>query len=135
MVSPWFEARRTEYPDALLQLSQTGDWNRWVHFFATGVNAAAQTTHQRIDGLLTWQEQALDQVRAANISGLAERVAEDLIGGPVLRANQVAMRYSVSHQGAMNALRKLADPDVLTTQSSRGRITFRAEGVIRLLGQ
>ena len=135
VVSPWFEARRTEYQDSLLHLSQTGDWDRWVHFFATGVDAAAQTTHERIDGLLTWQEQTLDQVRAANVSGLAERVAGDLIGGPVLRANQVAMRYSVSHQGAMNALRRLADLDVLTTQSSRGRITFRAEEVIRLLGQ
>jgi Fic family protein len=135
VVSPWFEARRTEYQDALLHLSRTGDWDRWVQFFATGVDAAARTTHERIDGLLTWQEQTLDQLRAANVSGLAGRVAGDLIGGPILRANQVAVRYGVSHQGAMNALRKLADLDVLTTQSSRGRITFRAEEVIRLLGQ
>jgi hypothetical protein len=34
----------------------------WIALFATGVLAAAQTTHQRVDGLLAWQESALDRV-------------------------------------------------------------------------
>ena len=32
VVSPWFEARRTEYQDSLLRLSQAGAWDDWVHF-------------------------------------------------------------------------------------------------------
>jgi cell filamentation protein, protein adenylyltransferase len=36
VVSPWFEARRSEYQAALLRLSQTGNWNDWVAFFVTG---------------------------------------------------------------------------------------------------
>jgi Fic family protein len=135
VVSPWFEARRADYQEALLGLSRTGDWNEWVAFFATGVGAAAQTTHERIDSLLTWQEQAVQIVRDGGASGLAERLAADLIGLPVLRAKQVALRYGVTHQGAMNALRRLAELGLLTPQSERGRVTFRAEEVVRLLGR
>ncbi len=35
VVSPWFEARRTEYQEALLRLSITGEWDAWVRFFGT----------------------------------------------------------------------------------------------------
>jgi Fic family protein len=135
VVSPWFEARRTQYQDALLRLSQTGDWDAWIAFFATGVEAAASSTHQRIDGLLSWREEALGHARAARVSGVAERLTSDLIGMPVLRANQVADRYGVTHQGAMNALRRLADLGLLTTQTSHGRVTFRADAVVEMLGR
>ncbi len=135
VVSPWFEARRAEYQNALLRLSETGDWDAWIAFFATGVEAAASTTHQRIDDLLAWQEEALGRARTAHVSGVAERLTSDLIGMPVLRAGQVAERYGVTHQGAMNALRRLADLRLLSTQTSHGRVTFRADAVIELLGR
>jgi hypothetical protein len=60
--------------------------------FATGVEAAAIRTHARVDALLTWQAQALARVRDARASGVAERVAGELIGTPILRASQVAKR-------------------------------------------
>ncbi|HWE10651.1 MAG TPA: Fic family protein [Solirubrobacteraceae bacterium] len=135
VVSPWLEARRSDYQDALLSLSTTGDWRAWLAFFATGVHAAAETTHRRIDGPLTWQEDALRRVREAKASGLAERLAEDLIGLPVLRAGQVSAHYDVTHQTAMNALRRLEQFGLLTSHTDHGRITFRAEDVINLLAQ
>jgi Fic family protein len=135
VASPWFEERRSQYQDALLRLSQTGDWDAWISFFATGVEAAASTTHRRIDDLLTWQEEALERARAARVSGVAERLTADLIGTPVLRAGQVAQRYGITHQGAMNALRRLADLGLLATQTSHGRVTFRADAVVALLGR
>jgi Fic family protein len=135
VVSPWFEARRSAYQDALLALSTTRDWNSWIVFFATGVEAAADTTRQRIEGLLAWQEQALRVVRGARVSGLGERLTADLIGLPVLRAGQVAERYGVTHQAAMNALRRLEGLGLLTAHSAPGRVTFRVDAVVRLLGQ
>jgi Fic family protein len=135
VVSPWFEARRAAYQDALLSLSTTGDWNEWIALFATGVLAAAQTTHHRVDGLLAWQDTALRRIRQARLSGLAERLAADLIGLPVLKAGQVAARYEVTHQAAMNALRRLESLGVLSAHSARRRVTFRADEVVDLLGQ
>jgi Fic family protein len=135
VVSPWFEARRTDYQDALLKLSQTGDWDAWVQFFATGVGAAALTTHERIEQILAWQTDALRRVRGVGISGVAERLAGELAGTPILRASQVAAQHELSHQGAMNALRRLADAGLVVARTRNGRITFYADDVVRLLGQ
>jgi Fic family protein len=135
VVSPWFEARRSEYQDALLALSVTGDWDRWVRFFATGVGSSAETTHRRVDSLLSWQEQTLQRIREAGVSGVAERVAADLIGAPILRASQVASRHQVSHQGAMNALRRLAELGIVEERVRNGRISFTASEVVALISR
>lgn len=59
VVSPWFEARREQYQDALLRLSMSGEWDPWVGFFASGVAASAESTKDRINSLLDWQERTL----------------------------------------------------------------------------
>ena len=135
VVSPWFEARRIEYQDRLFGLSRSGNWDEWVLFFATGVGAAASTTHERIDQLLAWQEDALRRVRDAGVSGVAERIARELAGAPILRASQVATRHGLSHQGAMNALRRLAELGLVTERVRKGKISFRADEVVRLISQ
>ena len=135
VVSPWFEARRESYQDALTALSCTGNWDVWVSFFATGVGAAATSTHQRIDALLRWREQALERVRAARVSGVAERLAGELIGTPILRAPQVASRHGVTHQGAMNALRRLAELGIVTERTRSSQVAFIAQDVVTLLSQ
>jgi Fic family protein len=135
VVSPWFEARRREYQDGLLNLSRTGDWDAWVRFFATGVAASADDTRDRIEGLLAWRDETLRTVREAGVSGVAERVAGELIGAPLLTAPRVAQAHDVSHQGAMNALRRLADVGLLREGQRRGRRTFFADRVIQLLGR
>jgi Fic family protein len=135
VVSPWFEARRREYQDGLLRLSQTGDWDAWIQFFATGVGASADGFRERIDQLLAWRDMALAKVREAGISGVAERLAAEVIGTPVLTARTVRRNHQVSHQGAMNALRRLAELDLVHETERRGRKTFIAEEVVALLGR
>jgi Fic family protein len=133
VVSPWFEARRTEYQDALLALSRTGDWDEWVFFFAAGVEASADTTRARVEALLQWRAQALERVRAAGVSGVAERVAGELIAGPVVRAPMIARRHNVTPQGAMFALRRLVDLGLVTEQRIGGRVSFIARDAMQLL--
>jgi hypothetical protein len=106
-----------------------------VHFFATGVGAAAATTHERVGALISWRGEALSRVRQAGVSGVAERLAGDLIGAPILTAGQVAKRHNVSHQGGMYALRRLADLGIVVEQTRNGRVTFTARRVVQLLSQ
>jgi Fic family protein len=135
VVSPWFEARREQYQDELLELTRSGDWDRWVGFFAAGVGASATSTRERIDALVAWREQALQRVRAGGVSGVAERVAGELIGTPTVRARQVAVRHKVTHQGAIRALRRLADLGIVTERARNGRVVFTAADVVELLSQ
>jgi Fic family protein len=133
VVSPWLEEHREQYQDGLLALSASGDWDGWVSFFARGVEASADGTRQRVDQLLEWQEDILARVRGAGVSGVAERVAGEILGSPVLRASQVSERHAVSPQGAMKALRRLVDLGVIEERSRNGRVTFAAAAVIDLL--
>jgi len=133
VVSPWFEQRREQYQHQLLDLSKSGLWDNWVNFFATGIQAAATGTHARVDALLSWQEEVVAQVRQAGAAGVAERVARELIGQPILNAGHVARRHQITHQGAMNALRRLSQLGIVDEQVRNGRVTFLAARAIELL--
>jgi Fic family protein len=133
VVSPWFEPRRTEYQDGLLNLTISGDWNAWVSFFVRGVAAGASSTRQTIEDLLAWRDEAIATVRRARSSGVPERLAGELIGAPGLTAGQVAQRHGITHQGAMNALRRLSVLGLLTETERRGRRVFVAPAVIDIL--
>jgi Fic family protein len=133
VVSPWFEARRAEYQDGLLQLTVSGKWDEWVGFFARGVAAGADATRRSIEDLVEWRDEAIATVRRARTSGVAERLAGEIIGAPVLSAGQVARRHEVTHQGAMNALRRLVELGLLEESERRGRRVFIAPAVIRIL--
>lgn len=133
VVSPWFEARRDAYQDGLLALGRTGDWDAWVSFFAEGVAESADATRHRIDRLLGWQERTVAAVRAAGTFGVAERVAAELIGSPIVTAPEVSRRHEVTAQGAMLALRRLAQLGVLEEQRVGGRVRFVSREVLALL--
>jgi predicted transcriptional regulator len=74
-------------------------------------------------------------VRAAGISGIAERVAGDLIGAPTVRAGQVASHHGITHQGAIRALRRLADLGIVSEQARNGGVAFTATAVVELLSR
>jgi Fic family protein len=135
VVSPWFEARRSAYQDGLLNLSTTGRWDDWVEFFAAGVSESADTTRKRVERLWIWREEALARVRDAGVSGVAERVAGDLISSPIVRAPMIARQHSITPQGAMLALRRLTELGLLEEQRIGGRVSFvaiEALGLLRL---
>lgn len=133
VVSPWFEARRADYQDGLLALSQTGAWDDWISFFATGVAESADTTRLRVERLIAWRETALGRVRAAGVSGVAERVAGELIGSPIVRAPGIARQHHITPQGAMFALRRLAELGIVTERRVEGRVSFVANEALALL--
>jgi len=133
VVSPWFEGHRADYQHGLLKLSLTGDWDAWIRFFATGVAESADTTRTRVERLMAWREHTLDLVRLAGISGVAERVAGDLIGSPIVRAPTIAKSHGITPQGAMLALRRLAEAGIVNEQRIGGRVSFVANEVLELL--
>lgn len=133
IVSPWFEARREAYQNGLLALSASGDWDGWITFFANGLANSADQTRSRVERLLEWRGAALARVREAGVSGVAERVAGDLIGSPIVRAPAIAKEHQITPQGAMLALRRLSEVGLVVEQRSNGRVTFVAEDPLELL--
>lgn len=136
VVSPWFEARRREYQDQLLSLSQTGNFEAWVSFFCEGIRSQALSTLDRVERLLSYQQDVRELCQKEKVRGVATRIAEDLIGKPMLQTTRASRHYGVSYQAANKAIAKLVELGLLEETSGRnyGRI-FRAHGVLEILQQ
>jgi Fic family protein len=137
VVSPWFERRRQAYQDHLLELSCGGDWDTWIAFFAEGVADSASQSQRKVEALVALQERLRKRVQLAGKRGSAERLAADLVGRPYVSRGDVADRYSLSGQGAINAINVLVDLGILQEarfyDTRRSRV-FVAPEVVEIAG-
>lgn len=135
VVSPWFEQRRDEYQNALLDLSYGGNWDEWIAFFAEGVAASAAESQHKVERLVELQDKLRSRVQEAGRRGVAERLAADLVGDPYVSRAQVRDRYSLSGQGAMNAINSLVDLGILepAMRFTRGGQLYVATDVLTTL--
>lgn len=133
-VSPWFEARRAAYQDELMNVSATGDYQRWIRFFCEGVRVQAEASASKITDLLAFQQRAVATARGAGRHNLSVDIAGDLIERPVLTVTDAKDRYEVSFPAANNAIAKLVELGLLSeiTGRTQDRV-FRADEVLRIL--
>jgi len=136
VVSPWFEQRRDQYQEALLNLSYDGHWDNWIAFFAEGVAAAATESQRKVERLVEMQENLRSRVQEAGKRGVAERLAADVVGIPYVSRADVRERYSLSGQGAINAINTLVQLGILApaaSRFSRGGQVYVAPDVVGIL--
>jgi Fic family protein len=133
-VSPWFEARRSDYQDELQRVSETGDWDRWVAFFATALRDQADDTTRKTNELVALHDWAKEICRANNVRGIALDVAEALIARPIITPSWVQRHYGVSYPAANNAVARLERLGLVreTTGGNYGRV-FAADDVLGVL--
>ena len=134
-VSPWFEARRTDYYDALLRVSTHGDWNSYVRFFATGIKESADLTHRQMLALVKVQSHLKDVVRD---SPLRADTAHQLIDIAVARVSfsvrQAERELGVSYGRANKLVQQLVDLGVIDELPARSHARrFYAPDVLRVL--
>lgn len=110
-ISPWLEQHRTEYQDGLLRVSQTGGWDSWVCFISAAIHAEALEVVDRMGKLLALREEFQAILRGAK--GVSLRIADDLIGYPMITASAAAALHGVSYQAANTAITKLVDKGIL----------------------
>lgn len=131
-ISPWLEQHRTEYQDGLLRVSQTGRWDDWVCFISAAIHAEALEVIERVDKLLALREGFQQTLLGAK--GVSLRIADDLIGYPMITVSVAASLHGVSYQAANTAIAKLADKGILRQRSS-GRYDriFQCDSVLAVL--
>ncbi len=133
-LSPYFEARRQEYYDALQGVREQGDLDRWLGFFLDGVRTQAIDAIARAERLIDLRERYRGEVRAAT-RGIANQVVELALEQPVLNARVVEDRLGVSRPAALTALRQLDDLGVLVEAAAgmRGQLRWRAQEILSVL--
>ena len=133
-LSPYFEARRQAYYDALQGVRQEGDLDQWLGLFLDGVRTQAIDAITRAERLIDLRERYRGEVRAAT-RGIANQVAELALEQPVLNARVVEDRLGVSRPAALKALRQLDDLGILveTAAGMRGQLRWRAHEILSVL--
>lgn len=134
IVSPWFEARRRDYQDHLLAVSETGDFDPWVRFFAEGLRAQAEETVRRIVALLDYQEELRSAIRDRSIRGVRAKIMENIIGQPIIAVTWAQHQYGVSYQTANEAVARLVRDGILKEMTGRNYARlFMAERVLAIV--
>jgi Fic family protein len=103
-VSPWFEARRTEYYDNLFTVSTRADWDSYIRFFATGLASSATTTHERMTAMVDVQESMKDRIRRSSLrADTAHALVDYAIANTSFTIRTVERSLNISY-GRANSL-------------------------------
>lgn len=135
-VSPWFETRRTEYYDQLLSVSRRGDWNNYVQFFSTGLEASAKATHQRRTDLVAVQEAMRERIRASRLrADSAHLLVDYAVAHTSFTIRAVEHDLKISYPRANQLVGQLVELDVLRPLPTPPGLTrrFHAPTVLDLL--
>ena len=134
-VSPWFEARRTEYYDTLLGVSTDGDWDSFLSFFARGLADAATGTKEQMLVLVSVQEKLRERVRTSSLrSARALSLVDLAVANPSFTVRRVEREMGLSYGRANGLVGQLADLGVLeiVNPGSQPR-RYAAPDVLRVL--
>lgn len=134
-VSPYFEARRQEYYDALLGVSTDGDWSTWVDLFARGLAQSANEARARMLALAHVQARLKETVHASRVrSAKAGLLVNHAVAFPTFTVAQAAEAIGLQYQGTSRLIVSLVEIGVLAEygQSSYNR-RFHAPAVLEIL--
>lgn len=113
-VSPWFEARRADYYDRLLQVSTVGDWDSWIRFFADGLTASARAADQQLTDLLAVSHDLKQRVRLGGLRAEnAVLLVDFCLQQPIFTVRQVQRQLQVTYPRANGLVGQLVSLGVL----------------------
>ncbi|MEX1271252.1 MAG: Fic family protein, partial [Acidimicrobiia bacterium] len=118
-ISPWLEQRRRDYQEHLASVSQTGDFDPWIRFFATGVRTQSDAAVAKIDQLIAFQAHVREIVQQNRIRGIGRDIAEDLIGRPIVTPTFAAEHYDKSYPAANSGIQRLVAAGLLREATGR----------------
>jgi Fic family protein len=134
-VSPWFEARRSEYYEHLLGVSTHGRWDGFIRFFAEGLRSAADQTQRQMLALVAVQAELKEQLRASALRADSAHALVDLaVANPSFTVKRVESTLSISYQRANKLVGQLVTLGILDVLDPRAyRRRFYAPRVLNVL--
>lgn len=135
-LATFLKRRQQEYYDALLRVQTKLHWSDWVQLFLECVIASCRHTVHLLHELRTLAEEWRERLQERRIRKHAAvwRLADLLLGQPVVTVNALAERLNVSFPAANAAVAVLVDMDILRPQGmKRRRRAFQAHQVMNIL--
>ncbi len=117
------ERARERYYDLLLGVSQRGEWNAWIEFFARGVEQEAHDSIKRIELLDALRQDYQSRIQTRRASALLPRLVDELFVQPVVRLGDVKRLLAIKAPSAQKLIDKLVEAKIL--QEVFGRVRNR----------
>jgi Fic family protein len=133
-LSPYFEARRDEYYEALQGVRERGDLGWWLGLFLEAVRVQATDAVVRAERLISLREGYRARVRSVT-RGAANDLVDLTFEQPVLNAGVVERRLSITRPAALGALRLLAELGILAELGGgpRRQLRWRAPEILEIV--
>ncbi len=112
-LSAYFERDRQRYYDELLNVSLTGDLERWAQYFLRGVEQEARDTTARIRRLREIQEGWRELLRSRGESANGLRLLDEMCGRLIITAPAASEFLGITDAGARRVLDRLIDAGIV----------------------
>lgn len=135
-MSPFFERRKTEYMDLMLNVSTHNGWEEWIEFCLDGVIEQAADTERRCEILVQLHREFHDRIR--NLKGGSVRLArliDDLFIRPVLAVKTVQRECGVAYATARSDLRKLESLGIIKRLDDMQYATYYCDHIYRVTAE
>jgi Fic family protein len=131
-LSAYFEARRDEYYDRLMAVSQQGEWEEWLVFFLDGVAVQARDACARARKLQDLRENYRQRVQAGRTAARLLQALDLLFARPIISIPMLCETLDLNFPPAQRYVHRLCKLDILReiTGKSRNRL-YIAEEILR----
>jgi Fic family protein len=121
-VSAFFEQDRQAYYDALLTVSESGDWTPWCRYFLTALTSQASENETRARSILHLYEEMKARIPDVTHSQHAVRALDFIFQFPTFTSPTFEKRSGIPVPTARRVLRVLREEGILLTiRESSGR--------------
>ena len=129
-LSAYFERDRQLYYDELLNVSITGDYERWIRYFLNGVEQEARDTISRIRLLRQTQDEWREMLREQNVSANVLWLLDEICSRLVMSAPAAAEFLGITDAGARRVMERLVDAGIVRRLTSFRPNLFVARDLI-----
>jgi len=122
-LSHYLRQNRAEYYDRLTAIRESGDWEGWLGFFLTGVNATAEEATATSRSIVELREKHRALVQGQRLGANGLRLLDLLFLQPIINVNLVAGKLEVTFATANNLIAPFQEIGLLeeTTGGQRNR--------------
>ena len=111
-MSPWLERHKPFYIDLMFEVSQSGNWIPWIHFFLRAVAESAEETIQVVQRIQDLQKDYRERFQTARRSALMLRIIDLAFERPIMSVSGIAQELGVTYAGAANNIKALLEAGV-----------------------
>ncbi|MCC7387929.1 MAG: Fic family protein [Phycisphaerales bacterium] len=134
--SAYIDANKQAYYDALLAVSERGDWAGWLRFFLETVRSQAVDTTQRMHRLLELRDDYRQRVSHRPLSARIDRVIDHLFASPVVTARSLHEAVGGARQTVHNYIDLLVEAGILLEITGRKKDQiYEASEILNLADQ